>query len=161
VRSDPSLACDEIIQYPESTDRGYPFSLFGFPQVSYGTVLAAYFAFCADYERHHGYRTDLADVGYRIAKDQQSLLSYSYDSDMLTIDPVSTGNEGWKTFLGDYNEWCSNRNGVPLLNQTFGVTEAIAKRAFGDRLGVISATRKKYDPTNRLLNDYFKELFGA
>ena len=100
-------------------------------------------------------------VGYRIEKDQQALLSSSFHGTVLTIDPVSTGNEGWKTFLGDYNEWCSKRNGVPLLNQTFGVTEAIAKRAFGDRLGVISATRKKYNPTNRLLNDYFKELFGA
>jgi hypothetical protein len=52
-------------------------------------------------------------------------------------------------------------HGVPLLNQTFSVTHAIATRAFGDRLAVIANTRAKYDPGNRLLNDYFKDVFGA
>ena len=74
----------------------------------------------------------------------------------MTIDPVSTANPGWKPFLLAYNEWCSDRHGVPLLNQTFGVTAAIAKKAFGDRLKRIATTRKKYDPTNRLLNDTSK-----
>jgi hypothetical protein len=32
---------------------------------------------------------------------------------------------------------------------------------FGDRLDTIAKTRKGYDPGNRLLNDYFKELLGA
>jgi len=153
---------DQMIHYPPvADDSRYTFSLFAFPEEQYPEILPEYTKWVNDYYEHKKYRVNLVHVGYRIDKDQQALLSYSYDGTVLTIDPVSTGNEGWKTFLGDYNEWCSNRNGVPLLNQTFGVTEAIAKRAFGDRLGVISATRKKYDPTNRLLNDYFKELFGA
>ena len=37
-------------------------------------------------------------VGYRITKDQNSLLSYSWDGNVMTIDPVSTANPGWDEF---------------------------------------------------------------
>jgi hypothetical protein len=97
-------------------------------------------------------------VGYRIAKDQQALLSYSYHGTVMTIDPVSTGNPGWTDFLLAYNQFCSDRNGLPLLNQTFGITPAIAKKSFGDRLQTLADTRRTYDPNNRLMNDYFKGL---
>jgi hypothetical protein len=79
----------------------------------------------------------------------------------MTVDPVSTGNPGWRKFLEAYNQFCSDRGGVPLLNQTFGVTPAIAQRAFGDRLKTFDDTRKGYDPGNRLLNDYFQGLLNA
>jgi hypothetical protein len=51
----------------------------------------------------------------------------------MAIDPVSTGNPGWKPFLEAYNQFCSDRGGMPLLNQTFGLTPAIARKAYGDR----------------------------
>ena len=76
----------------------------------------------------------------------------------MTIDPVSTGNPGWKPFLEAYNQFCSERGGAPLLNQTFGVTPEIAKKAFGDRLKTFEAARRGYDPDDRLLNDYFRGL---
>jgi hypothetical protein len=76
----------------------------------------------------------------------------------MTIDPVSTGNPGWKDYLVAYNDFCMARSGVPLLNQTFGVTRAIAQKAFGDRLKAWNDLRKTYDPNGRLLNNYFKEL---
>ena len=75
-------------------------------------------------------------------------------------NPVSTGNEGWETFLGVYNQWCSDRNGVPLLNQTWGLTPAIVQKAFGDRLTTMKQARKEYDPDGRLLNDYFRTLMS-
>jgi D-arabinono-1,4-lactone oxidase len=78
----------------------------------------------------------------------------------MTIDPVSTGNPGWHDFLLAYNQFCSDRNGLPLLNQTFGVTPAIAKKSFGHRLQKLADTRRSYDPNNRLMNDYFKNLLG-
>jgi hypothetical protein len=40
------------------------------------------------------------------------------------------------------------------------VTRKIAEKAFGDRLGVMAETRKAFDPHDRLLNEYFRELFG-
>jgi D-arabinono-1,4-lactone oxidase len=163
VRSDNTLAADQTIRYPTvADDSRYTFSLFAFPEESYPTVLPAYFKFCQDYYQQQGYRSNTCNVGYRIAQDQNALLSYSYDGAVMTIDPVSTGNTGWDQFLVVYNQFCSDNGGSPLLNQTFGVTHAIAKKAFGDRLGQFEEVRKKFDPTNRLLNDYFREvLTGA
>ena len=91
-------------------------------------------------------------------KDQNALMSYSYDGNVMTVDPVSTGNPGWEDFLGAYNQFCSDHNGCPLFNQTFGVTRAIAQKAFGDRLQKFEEARKTFDPNNRLLNDYFREI---
>jgi FAD/FMN-containing dehydrogenase len=162
IVSDHTLMPDQMIQYPPVSDESrYTFSLFAFPEEQYPETLLAYTAWVNDYHQRRNYRTNLLHVGYRIAQDQQALLSYSHAGGVMTIDPVSTANIGWKAFLADYNEWCSSRNGVPLLNQTFGVTNAIAKRAFGDRLATIAAARRTYDPTDRLLNDYFRSVFGA
>jgi FAD/FMN-containing dehydrogenase len=162
IVSDHTLMPDQMIAYPQiSDDSRYTFSLFAFREEHYADVLTAYTEWVNDYHRRKNYRTNLLHVGYRIAQDQQALLSYSYNGPVMTIDPVSTGNPGWKAFLADYNDWCSAREGVPLLNQTFGLTSAIAARAFGDRLKVIANTRREFDPTNRLLNDYFKELLGS
>jgi hypothetical protein len=102
----------------------------------------------------------MLNVGYRIAKDQQSLLSYSFDGPVMTVDPVSTGNQGWRDFLLAYNEFCSNLSGRPLLNQTYGVTRAQAQRAFGGRLRAFAEARKGFDPEDRLLNDYFRDLLA-
>ena len=162
VVSDYTIPPDQIIRYPTvSNDSRYTFSLFAFPEGTFPQVLPAFCQFCRDYFKSTGYRTNLLYVGYFIAKDQQSLLSYSYDSNVLTIDPVSTANPGWKDFLSVYNQFCSDRGGLPLLNQTFGVTPAIANKALGPRLKTIDETRKTYDPSNRLLNDYFRSVFGA
>jgi hypothetical protein len=99
-------------------------------------------------------------VGYRIAGDQQSLLSYSFGGNVMTIDPVSTANPGWKEFLLDFNEWCSVHGGIPLPNQTFGFTRQQAQKALGERLSVMAAKRAELDPDKRLLNDFFRNLFG-
>jgi FAD/FMN-containing dehydrogenase len=161
IRSDYTIATDQIIRYPEASDASrYTFSLWAFPEERYPTVLPEYFQFCRDYYAQHGYRTNMLNVGYRIAKDQQSLLSYSFDGTVMTVDPVSTGNQGWRDFLGAYNEFCSARGGAPLLNQTYGVTRAQAEKAFGDRLTTFRQARKGFDPDNRLLNDYFRDLLG-
>jgi len=97
-------------------------------------------------------------VGYRVARDQSSLLSYSYDGNMITIDPVSTGNPGWTDFLAAYNQFASDHGGIPLMNQTYGLNRAFVKKAFGDRLQAFADARYSYDPGGRLLNDYFTSL---
>jgi hypothetical protein len=40
------------------------------------------------------------------------------------------------------------------------VTRAQAQQALGDRLKKFAAARKTYDPTDRLLNDYFRDLLA-
>lgn len=162
VSSDYTIAADQIIRYPAvSDDSRYTFSLWAFPEEQYPTVLPEYFQFCRNYYEQQGYRSNMLHVGYRIAKDQQSFLSYSYEGNVMTIDPVSTANPGWATFLDAYNEFCSDHGGMPLLNQTPRVKGAQAQKALGDRLKLFAQTRKTYDPGDRLLNDYFRDLLKS
>jgi len=161
IKGDHTIPTDQIIRYPSLGGRSrYTFSMFAFPESEYPKVLLEFFKFCIDYYRQKGYRVNLLYVGYTIAQDQNALLSYTYDGPVMTLDPVSTANPGWKEFLEEFNQFCSDRNGTPLLNQTWGLTAAIVQKAFGDRLRTIAATRKKYDPEDRLLNDYFAKLFA-
>jgi len=161
IRSDYTIATDQMIRYPAvSDDSRYTFTFWAFPEEDYSTILSEYFQFCRNYYQQNGYRSNMLDVGYWVAKDQESLLSYSYDCNVMTVDPVSTANPGWKTFLESYNGFCTNRSGIPLLNQTFGVTRAQARKTLGERLRLFAETREIYDPGNRLLNDYFQDLLS-
>ena len=161
VSSDYTIAADQIIRYPlVSDDSRYTFSLFAFAEEQFPSVLNQYCQFSKDYYRDHGYRLNILSVGYRISADTNSLLSYSTGGSVMTIDPVSTANPGWKEFLAAYNQFCSERGGMPLFNQTWGITRAIAQKAFGDRLRIFEETRRTYDPGNRLLNDYFRDLLA-
>jgi hypothetical protein len=162
VVSEYTIPPDQIIRYPTvADDSRYTFSLFAFHEDIFPQVLPKFCQLSRDYYRSAGYRTNLLDVGYSIAKDQQSLLSYSFDANVFTLDPVSTANPGWKEFLGVYNQFCSDNGGLPLLNQTFGVTSAIANKAFGSRLQTMELARKQYDPSNRLLNQYFQSILST
>lgn len=161
IKSDYTIATDQIIHYPPvSNNSRYTFSLWAFPEERYAEVLPVYFKFSKDYYQQKGYRSNMLSVGYRILKDQESLLSYSYDGNVMTVDPVSTGNPGWKPFLEAYNELCVSLGGAPLLNQTYGVTRALAQKALGGRLKEFAAARKQFDPGNRLLNAYFQDLLA-
>jgi hypothetical protein len=161
VSSDNTVATDQIIRYPlVADDSRYTFSLSAFPEESYASVLTDYFTFCKQYYQQHGYRTNMLNVGYWIAQDQNSLLSYSYHGGVMTIDPVSTGNPGWPDFLLAYNQFCSSHGGIPLFNQTDAITPAQVQQALGDRLTIFAATRRTYDPNGRLLNAYFREMLN-
>jgi FAD/FMN-containing dehydrogenase len=161
IRGRNTIATDQQIRYPaQATNSRYTFSIWAFPEERYAATLRDYFAFARDYYRRHGYRPNMTHVGYRIARDTSAPFSYSYAGNVMTIDPVSTGDLGWEEFLLAYNRFCSERDGVPLFNQTWGLTRAQVERAFGERLELVRSYRKRFDPTGRLLNRYFAELIG-
>jgi len=161
VSNDYTLPPDQIIDYPPvPNDSRYTFSLFAFSEDEFPTAITDFYKFCNDYYQQKGYRSNLLYVGYLIGQDQKALLSYSTGGDVMTLDPVSTANPGWFDFLSAYNQFCSDRNGVPLFNQTPALTPSIVKKAFGSRLQVLDEIRKQYDPEGRLLNDYFRTLFS-
>ena len=161
VCGDYTVPPDQIIDYPlVSNDSRYTFSLFAFPEEEYTAAISDFYKFCNDYYQQKGYRSNLLYVGYSIAQDQKSLLSYSYDGPVMTIDPVSTANPGWDAFIDAYNQFCIERNGKPLPNQTPGLTAVMLRKAYGDKLTILENTRKQYDPKGRLLNDYFRELLS-
>lgn len=161
IKSDNTIAADQIIRYPTVSNSKYTFSFWAFPEETYPTVLAAYFQFVQKYLATTGYRINMLCVGYRVAKDQSALLSYSYNGNMITIDPVSTANTGWIPFLGAYNQFCSDQGGVPLMNQTYGLTRPMVQKALGDRLQTFAEARRTFDPGGRLLNDYFRDILAA
>jgi hypothetical protein len=161
IHSDNTVAADQMIRYPSPSDGSrYTFTLWAFAEEQYPDVLRQTFDFCRKYYQQTQYRVNLLFVGYSVAKDQNSLLSYSYDGNVMTIDPVSTANPGWEQFLDAYNEFSSNQGGIPLLNQTPRLTRQQAQKALGERLKKFAAARKTYDPHDRMLNDFFRDLLA-
>jgi FAD/FMN-containing dehydrogenase len=162
VRSTHTRPGDQMIRYPDvADDSRYTFSFWAFPEETYPTLLPRYTRWVKQYDRTRHYRTNMLHVGYRVLQDRHSLLSYSFDGNAMTIDPVSTGNPGWTSFLSDFNAWCSDHGGIPLANQTPGLTREQAQRAWGERLDVVAAARAEFDPGNRLLNGFFRAIFGV
>lgn len=154
-----TVPTDQMIRYPEvSGGSRYTFSIWAFPEERYAETLREYFQFAKDYYRRTGFRPNMLHVGYRIEQDDSSLFSYTYDGRVLTIDPVSTGAPGWRDFLDAYNEFCSERGGKPLLNQSWGLKPHHMRKAFGDRVEKFEEYRKRLDPNERLLNSYFRVL---
>ena len=160
IRDTNSSPADQIIRYPETAGfSSYTFSIWAFPREQYAHTIRAYYRFCKDYFERSGYRCDLLNVGYLIARDTQSLFSYTSHGDALTLDPVSTGSHGWEEFLVAYNEFCSGHKGTPLFNQTHGITPPQAQKAFGPEIRKFLEFRRRYDPDNRYYNAYFRDLF--
>jgi len=160
LRARDTSPADQIIRYPATAGfSSYTFSIWAFPREEYPQTLRAYFQFCRDYFERHGYRCDLLNVGYSISQDTRSLFSYTRHGPALTLDPVSTGAEGWEAFLDAYNVFCSEHNGTPLFNQTRGITPAQARRALGPEIELFKAHRQALDPEGRFYNDYFRVLF--
>lgn len=150
---------DQIIRYPETAGfASYTFSIWAFPQADFGQTLLDYFQFCRRYYQRNGYRCDLLNVGYSLCQDRQSNFSYSRHGPVLTLDPVSTGSDGWIDFLTAYNAFCSQHDGVPLFNQTRGLTHEQTQKAFDQEIGPFLAWRQRLDPQERFYTPYFREL---
>ena len=93
-------------------------------------------------------------------KDRSSLLSYSYDGDVMTIDPVSTANPGWHEFLAAYNQFCSEHGGIPLFNQTLGITRAQVQKGLGDRLETFADGAQNLRPDRPAVERLFPRTVG-
>ena len=74
---------------------------------------------------------------------------------------MCTGAPGWQDFLDAYNGFCSDHDGKPLLNQTPRLTRDQVAKAFGDRIAQFESHRQRFDPENRLLNGYFRDLYAV
>ncbi len=151
----------QIVRYPHDPGRvRYVFSMWAFDEAGFPDLLRKYFAFCQDYYKRTGFKCDLPHVGYRIAKDNNAHFSYSQDSTVMSLDPVSTGGERWHEFLRVYNDFCSEAGGSPLFNQTKFLTPEHVRRSFGDRVEVFAAARRKCDPQGRFLDSHFADLLS-
>jgi hypothetical protein len=161
VHSDRTWPHAQHINYPRDPGANkYLFSMWAFREANFFNILEEYCDFCAAYEKARGFRCDLPSVGYAISQDRGSLLSYSWDGSTLSIDPASTGGKEWEEFLRVYNDFCSARGGLPLLNQTPYLTREQVTKAFGRRLQILADARHEADPNDRMLDTHFRELLS-
>lgn len=156
-----TLPHDQITRYAHRPKLArFTFSIFAFPENRYAQVLREYRRFCADHHAEHGYRPDLLTIGYRVAQSRHSLLSYSWDGDVITIDPVALGGPEWDLFADRFNEFSIARGGKPLMNQTPRLTAEQVRAAFAGRVERFNELRRALDPGERLLNEQLRRLLG-
>jgi len=161
VRSERTWPHAQIINYPRDPgETKYLFSMWSFRESAYFDILEEYCDFCIAYEAHTGFRCNLPSVGYAICRDVEALFSYTWEGPGMSIDPASTGGPEWEEFLHAYNDFCAERGGVPLFNQTPFLTREMVRRAFGTRLQQFAARRKEIDPQDRLLDQHFREFLS-
>ena len=122
LRAANTVPMDQTIRYPQvSGGSRYTFSIWAFPEDHYGdTLLDVLQVGEGLLPARPASGPNMLHVGYRIMQDDSSLFSYTFHSNVLTIDPVSTGAPGWKEFLEEYNEFCSDHDGKPLLQPVLG-----------------------------------------
>src|SRR5580700_3495022 len=90
----------------------HTYSLWAFPQADYPQLLSAYFAFCKSYYKQHRYRGNVVSGASRLHQDRGSLFSASYTGPMFTLEPSSSGEQGWDDFLIDFNDFASSHGGI-------------------------------------------------
>src|SRR5207249_12007108 len=59
-----------------------------FPFDQWAENLKAYLVFADDHYRRYGFRCNMPLGSYFIKRDTSSLLSYTYDGDVLSLDPI-------------------------------------------------------------------------
>lgn len=140
----------------------YAFTFWAFPRRQWLNNLRAYLEFTDRHFKKYGFRCNMQLGSYFIRKDTSSLLSYSFDHDIFSIDPIHarTNQADWERFLKEFNEFANERNGVPLLNQSPFVNRLHLTAAYGTRWDDFSARIKKMDPDGRMLNPFFAALLS-
>lgn len=141
------------------SDRQLHYSTWAFPAADFAIVVQAYREFCLRIRKETGFRCDMPTVGFRIARDRSALLSPSFDEPMFALSAVSTQAKGWEDFALDFAEFAQQWGGMPLLNQTRGLTGDYCGEAFGSRLDFFRRIRRQLDPDNRMMNPFLLQYF--
>ncbi len=158
------LAPDKTIDYRQTpADAKYAFTFWAFPRSQWLATLRAYLDFADDHFKKTGFRCNMPLGAYHIRKDQSSMLSYTWDEEMFSIDPIhaSTDQSAWPAFLQSFNEFASERGGVPLLNQSAFVERKHMETAFGQRWFDFCDWVREMDPHARMMNPFFAGLMSA
>lgn len=161
IRSRKTHGSDQTMHYSHHPGIGrFTFSLWGFPREGFQDVLRDYVEFLHEHYQETGYRSYMLSVGYHVNQNDNALLSYSSESDVMTIDPTAAGEPGWDEFLDAYNSFCLSRGAKPLLNQTPRLKASQAQQAFGNRLETLRTLRTEWDPQDRFLTRFFSDLLA-
>lgn len=154
---------DKSINYSKTpASARYAFTFWAFPRAVYVKNLKDYVKWAEDHYKQTGFRCNMPLGSYFIRKDTSSLLSYTYDGDVISLDPIHAPGErdkaGWAMFLQAFNAWAHQRGGIPLLNQSPFVKKEHVVSAYGDRWEKLADWLRTVDPDRRMVNEFFAEL---
>jgi hypothetical protein len=155
---------DKTIDYSRTRPSAkYAFTFWAFPRSQWLGVLREYVEFSENHFNKYDFRCNMALGSYFIRKDTHSILSYSHDGDIFSIDPIHAyaDKPAWDRFLKEFNEFADKRNGIPLLNQSPFVEMRHVEAAYGARSREFSARVKAADPQRRMLNPFFADLLSG
>jgi len=133
----------------------FNYCTWAFPAQSFGGIASAYKALCLEHYGRTGYRCDMPAIVFRLNQDRCALLEPAFETPMFTISSLSTEQRGWSDFVVDLADFAARHGGVPFFNQTPGATTELAVNRYGRRLAAFRNTRRKLDPNDRLLNQFF------
>jgi FAD/FMN-containing dehydrogenase len=158
-------APEKMINYSKTPQSArYAFTFWAFPRNEWVRNLNDYVAFAEAYFKQHGFRCNMPLGSYFIRQDSSSLLSYTHDGDVISLDPIHAPGEidkaAWAAFLKEFNEWSAARGGLPLLNQSPFVKKEHVVAAYGDRWKTLCDWVRTVDPDRRMLNPFFAELMA-
>jgi hypothetical protein len=156
---------DKTIDYSKTPAKArYAFTFWTFPRKDWVKNLHDYLVFADAHFAAHGFRCNLPLGAYFVRKDTSSLLSYTFDGDMMSLDPIHAPGEkdsaAWAAFLVEFNAWAQARGGCPLLNQSPFVTKEQVTAAYGERWQTFSNWIASVDPDRRMVNPFFAELLA-
>jgi hypothetical protein len=159
VRAKKTIGFDQTTRYKSDAGIGaFGFSLWGFPRSEFPGILREYVDFEKNHYKETGYRSYMIAIGYHVTRDNNALFSYSEKEAVLTIDPTDNPSPGWEAFMDAFNRFCSERGARPLLNQTPKLDHDLLSGAFGPKVAEFEAVRGQWDPDDRLLNPYFRQM---
>jgi len=156
---------DKMVNYSRTPQSArYAFTFWAFPRQDWVKNLKAYLEFAESHFKQHGFRCNMPLGSYFIRQDTRSLLSYSYDGDIISLDPIHAPGDSdkiaWASFLEAFNDWAHRRGGVPLLNQSPFVKREHVVSAYGERWKKLSDWVRTIDPDGRMRNPFFQELLS-
>ena len=162
------LAPDKTIDYRNTPPTAryaftfWAFTFWAFPRSQWLTTLREYLDFADQHFKTTGFRCNLPLGAYRVRRDPSSLLSYTQDEEVVSIDPIHapTDNTAWHNFLQQFNEFAYQRKGIPLLNQSPFVERKHVEAAYGQRWLQFSSAVRTMDPQGRMLNPFFAALLS-
>jgi L-gulonolactone oxidase len=159
-----SYRADAMIDFKRPVSSYFDFTFWAFPVSSWGRVVPAYLEFCERFRRETGFRPALPTEVYFIRQDDAAVLSFSAGEDIFTLDMVNWSDEEpewWAAMNREFCEFAAQQGGRPLLNQTKGLTPAVANRLHRDRPGpwrALASARAAWDPDKRFLTPFLRDL---
>ena len=154
---------DKTIDYSKTPESAkYAFTFWAFPRDQWLDALKAYVQFSEEHFKRTGFRCNMPLGSYFIRRDTNSILSYSHDGDIFSVDPIHavTDLDAWNNFLKEFNDFAHERNGIPLFNQSPFVERKHVEAAYGQRWREFSAHVRQADPQGRMLNPFFAALLS-